>query len=317
MPPKTLSAAGLSTLSKEELKRALQGDFSLMGFLALQWHLDALVLKSEGKEADALSFEEIQKMQLLMRDSAEKGRSAYAFYPQTYLSAALLLTLAPSAEITALPEGFRREPLYPETFTCKVVHDASPVELESSLSLNKTVAFVAPYSNPSIKEALKNRGAILVESPYVNSLEKLEQVIVQMGAITGEDVRAEILALFVKAALLHFRNLTQPENSLYLNVCSTLSSPREETLVYQTLERFRLTIPKAACVEALGHPQEILLSAIDRKTAHAEISKNPGLRALLDEGTHFTYLDWREQETLSHFFLLGSFDIAAALQERR
>lgn len=320
LPKSKLETPHLSTLTRDELKRALEGDIDTMISLANSWNVDAAILEKMGKKAKNLSSDELLKMQLLRRVVSHEPNRDIAFFPQTFLSAALLLTIAPGVEITSLPDGFRRQrEIYSDSFTCSVPLDTDPGKNETFLSLKPTVAFLAPYSHPAVRSNLEERGVHLVEGKTVSSFDDLYDAIRITGSLTGEEERAEILSLFVKAALFHFQNrIPQSEKELlYLKASSTLAAPRRDTLLGNFLgdcNSFSLTTKTLEEV-ITKKPKKIFLSSSDHERALMELSSQSGFHALLKEGTTFCFVDWHTQETLSHFFLLACFDIVSLLTE--
>ncbi len=127
----------LSSLHREELIKALQGDFALMAKKIIEWDADAVLLEVAGaKNMRRLSSRQILKSHYLARkiEANINTGSQHKFLPQTYASATFLLTLLQPEAIAALPAGFRNDTrLFPRELTDRIPFNLDRFEMEKDI----------------------------------------------------------------------------------------------------------------------------------------------------------------------------------------
>jgi iron complex transport system substrate-binding protein len=265
----------LSPLTRDQLEKALGGQFPLMLQLISEWDVDAQILQKKGvlgigrlHETELLHAQMIGR--LLQRPYGElvsyektfcpewvaddEGHrfalhpSPKRFLPQTYFAASLLLALTNSDQIVALPRGMQDyfSLFSKELFTRK--EDACDRSRSETLFLLKPeMAFVANFSDPSLIEAFRNQGIPLFYLNAPESLPELLSALKRIGQVSGRSLEANLLSLFIKASFLAidnrvkaFENQNSPhmkERVLYLYAYDTLTLPNAKTFSTYLLQR--------------------------------------------------------------------------------
>lgn len=317
--------------------------------LMTTWHTEAqLIEEYEHTTAYSLSKKNYLKAQLLGRaieakqseDRALKvvddagnlheRREQRRFLPQCYASASFLLALVPTEQIVALPKGFRSSTLFPSPLLDEISFEYSPAQTELLCSLKPDIAFVSSYSQPT---AFLHRGIELFIVTKMGSLEEIEKMLVKVGSICGKADRAELLALFMRAAVCALNNrllLAQcsSEGVLYLNHFSKFSIPKKRTLTGDLLDRLGIN---QGIVEAgvncwltpITHekivqinPRAIIVSALQAQELRLFLLTHPTFQGVeaVRENRIYT-LDANTQGQSSQFSLLAYYDIVSTLLE--
>ncbi|WP_162180904.1 ABC transporter substrate-binding protein [Neochlamydia sp. TUME1] len=267
----------LSTLQRETLHQALNGDYSMMSKLITDWDHDAQIMEQYGyRTAKRLLRDDFLRCQLLARQINNSSKeeldllhdyyrlssiqddngnifdlstSYKRFLPQTFVAASFLLALSEPELIVALPTGMRKQTsIYPVQATHLIALDADRYNTEKLYNARPDIAFVADYSNPSTLEALNKQGIPLFTLKHVNSPEEVQNALLRIGHIINRPIEAELLNYFVEAAMLAidnrfnmisstFPSTQQPPKVLFLKHHLTFSTPSSHTLTGKLLNR--------------------------------------------------------------------------------
>lgn len=367
-PPSHLNVSEVSLIKREHLKEALAGDSDLMMTLIADWDIEAQMLQKLGTGNYArLSAEDFLRSQILGRHlrltknlssgslhepsdldrylrSTESHATDRKFLPQTVASASLLLALAETREIIALPEVLRNQSeLFPPSITNQIPLSIDRHNSEKLFLLSPTVAFVANYSQPTTIQALKNQGVILHTMGDLCSIVAISKEIVKIGAIINRPQKAELLTLFIEAAMCAIDNqvrlLTQRlEEShqeiprvLCLNHYQNFSVPSPSSLTGQLLERialFDITLPYASqkapgdnWVVPIGqeqivnlNPDCILIITENKQAIEEEIFTESSLKDVMAvKNKKIFFLDDAIQMSPSQYVVLAYQDLVEAL----
>lgn len=338
----------LAPIDRPVLHKALSGDIALMTQLIADWDIDAQLLEVTGhKNAKRLSSpsylrSQVIGRQLLQANASSSNSHRPKLLPQTYVSASFLLALTDHEQIVALPKGLREQVLLfaPEK-TNKIPLDVDRYNAETLYMAQPEIAFIAHYSHPALVQALKNQGTELVTLTAENTIANIHQSIQQIGAIANRPLEAELLSLFMEAAMQAIDNrLLLVENSLlkdplqrilFVNYHTQYSLPTSRTMTGQILKRMGIRnismdglfanqgdwlIPlnreQLACID----PQCLIIASPSPQTVKEHISNDPALSQLAAAKNHRIYfVDEAVQQFPSQYLVLAYFDIAQALLE--
>lgn len=268
----------LFRVDRNKLKEALSGDYSLMGSLILEWDVDAKLMQaneigpikslSEGEFLRAQSIS--RKLKNATSDNAQRAvnpantivddagnaiavhRPFRRVLPQTYAAASFLLALTSPSDIIALPRRLRDHvQLYPKNLTELIPLDIDRYNAEKLFDAKPEIAFVSHYSHPATIQTLANQGMQLYMMKNLNNLIDINDELLNIGNIIGRTLEAELLVIFMKAAMAALDNkLTfaakhfaeQHEDLpkiLFLYHHQNYSVPTLKTLTGHLLERMR------------------------------------------------------------------------------
>lgn len=262
-------------LQRETIQRALEGDFPLMVQLIAAWDLEKAVLSPEKRIllVDGL---------LAIQTKTKIKRATY--FPQTFLAAGLLLTLAHPSEIIALPKGFRRQgELYPPHLTELIKYDADVYHLET---IQRGIAFVSPYSHPITIESLEKRGLQLVHLQTVESLADLDLAINTVGDVIDAKEKAALLQTFIHSYLAATEQQLQShpieKKVLYLNYVTQFTYPPPHSLTGELLQRLGLKLGNDAPLEVEDlltlAPDYLIIATQEKESLQTLLNTNPGLK---------------------------------------
>jgi iron complex transport system substrate-binding protein len=268
----------LSTLQRSALQQALSGNAALMMDFITQWESDAKVLQKDFgiKGIQRLNQEDYLKAQLLthliltlpqdqLREINCKLRKPYIldatgrqiqsqdsfcrFLPQTYMTANILLAIAKTDEIIAIPKGLRQlNQLYTAQFLDQIPLDADRCHSEKLFLANPHMAFVSPYSHPASVQALSKQKIPLYHVQTVLMPADIQKVILEIGHICNHPVEAQLLSIFIEAGLLSIDNrlkalstlprpISKSKKLLYLCHYQQYYMPTKKCITGQLLER--------------------------------------------------------------------------------
>lgn len=267
----------LSSLQRDDLKRALGGHFPSMLKLIHQWDQDALLLTNRGvlgiQRLSTESYFQAHILSHLIQNSSSKalhqlnckmklrwmqddsGRLLHiedhfhSFLPQTYLAASFLLAIAPPNEIIALPKGLRQlKQLYPSHILDQIPLDLDHLQSEKLYLEKPDLAFVAPYSHPPALENLRNQNIELYSIKCVDKIEQIQEVLLKVGHASNHILEAQLLAIFMDACLfsidnrLHMLQMNShfskiPQHVLYLSYHQHYMLPTTKCLTGQLMAR--------------------------------------------------------------------------------
>jgi len=244
---------GITPLHRDTLRKALAGNFTLMAKLIADWDVDAQLLEKQTETVfKRLPNAAYVNSQLLVRQLSTQSlppKTIVRFLPQTYVAASFLLALTTPDQIVALPEGLRKQVhLFPKEQTNTILLDIDRYQGEKLFIAHPDIAFVSHYSHPATLEALRNQGIEIHSLPSISQLSDIYDTLKQIGVVSNRQAEAELLAIFIEAALLCIDNRLTTLNLndhlphiLFLNCHHRYSTPTEKTLTGQLLNRMGLT----------------------------------------------------------------------------
>jgi len=354
----------ISPLERVTLHQALAGDFSLMTKLISEWDVDAQILQSFGiASAKRISQENYLRVQLLNRllnhSSPEelhalcnlfRAESVYddnhlpfalqkpyaRVLPQTHSSASILLAIAQPEQITAIPGGMRKQThIFPLSITSKVSLDIESYSSERLYRSRPELAFVAQYSHPSTIEALKNQGIELFNINEIDTLDQINNALLRIGNIVNRPMEAELLTLFIDAAMQTIDNRFIASNFnafnqemapriLMLNYRSRYSTPTSKTLAGQLMQRAGISLYAKDCSAwSLPLDQEqivninpdcMIIAAANQELLKPHVEEDPAFQnitAIRNKQLHM--IDDDVQQFPSQYIVLAYFDLFNAL----
>lgn len=350
----TTSAIFLPHLvQRETLIQALQGDFSLMAELIRHWDAEARILAAQNIATKRLSNEQFIRSQLIDRQLTNPSVStiihdddnnsfmpqAYNhLLPQTYVAAEFLLTLVPAENLIALPAGFKEHSLHPKEKLMQIPLEINQYNSEQLFQKKPDIAFVGHYSHPATLLALQGQGIPLFTIKKINSPEEISNALLRIGAVVQQNEKAELLQIFMEAALLSFDNqlsayLKEQPNQrlLYLNHYLGFYSPSSKSLIGTLLSRLPFTVltpyqkedtktnnpwKTPITIEEIVNlqPDIILFATFQPEAAMAKLLHEPALAALpVVKNNRIHYIDEAMQENPSHFIALAYYDIVSSI----
>lgn len=334
----------LSSLNREELMLALQGDFALMARKIVEWDHDAVLLETSGGSAIQRLPSDTFKRSIYLSKKVEENQkvsSQNKYLPQTYASVVFLLTLLDQNSIAALPRGFfTYNRFIPRTKTENILLSLDRFELEKIYLAKPSLVFVsALYSDPPMVQALRNMGISIVYTPSISKINDLYASLRLIGDSVGKSEEAELLNLFMEACFCAIDNrwlgsLAEnkvpfiQQNTLYLNYNMTFQLPSSQTVLFDLLKR--LKISQVIKLQEEGkttftqerllqlNPEYLILSCRDRSQFEHLLVHYPALKSLNAIRHHnIFWVDDDLQQTPTHYVILAYFDIVQALMHMR
>lgn len=335
----------LSSLNRNLLITALQGNFPLMAKKILEWDVDASILEASGiKNIHRLSPHLILRSHYLLRiikTLPTLPLKPLKYLPQTYASAGFLLTLLHPESIAALPSGIRKNTqLYPLKLTSKIPFNLNRFETEKIYLMKPASAFVSAfYSDPVMIQSLQNQGISMVFTPAISTLTDIYDSLLLIGKNVGKSDEAELLSLFIESSLMAIENrllAAKPlkewnqikEMSFYLCYNTHLHTPSPLTVTVDLLNRLDLSMTKK-CEEYKGtsltqedllrlNPEFLLISANDPSQIERLLIDYPALKSLeAIRQNNIFWLDDTIQQSPTHHIILAYFDLVNALAHMR
>lgn len=224
----------LTPLNRDEIKKALAGDFSLMAKLIADWDIDAQLLEIKRyadikklPPGDYLRSQTLIRLingntpvpvppreritsAMLIDDSGSRIDLSHPyrrFIPQTYAAASFLLALVPPNQILALPPLLREQTqIYPKELTDKIPLDIDRRNSEKLFLANPDIAFVAHYSQPATIQTLANQGIVIYMMKDLLTLDAIGEELRNIGAVIQRPLQADLMKLFIEAAFLALDN---------------------------------------------------------------------------------------------------------------
>lgn len=359
-------------VQREDLKRALAGDFALMTKLIVDWDIDAQLLHAAGVSSiRRLAPTKFLESQMLSRvisngnsEEAERVRADYSikyavddigsrihikkhfkrFLPQTYAAASFLLALVPTENIIALPRRLREQvQLYSKRVTDNIPLDIDRYNGEKLFQAKPEVAFIAHYSHPTTIQALSNQSILLYVMKDFNTLNDIMDELLVVGSIINRPLEAQLLAIFMNAAMIAIDNkltiITQnyerirsrPAKVLFLNHHNAYTIPTPRTLTGRLLERmgdwdislkyvadsdqndvWAMPIDKERLLKL--DPDCLIIATENRKALESEIRDDPAMSQLSAVRNHNLYfVDEAVQQSPSQYIVLAYYDLIQTL----
>ena len=267
--------------------------------------------------------------------------------PQTYAAASFLLALAPANEIVALPGRLRgQEHLYPRALTDQIPLDIERYNAEKLFRAHPEIAFVAHFSHPATIETLANQGVILYTMKNPASLQDISHELMHIGNIISRPLEAELLSLFIDAAMLALDNRLQiltkefdaadikPPRLLFLNYHQNFSIPTKKTLTGQLLKRigaWDISLPYSEANEQSHEwmmmpidkerlinldPECLVIAAENPQAVEREIRQDIALKQLSAvRNNRLYFVDESIHHSPSQYIVLAYYDIIQALKQ--
>lgn len=335
--------ATLAPVDRKVLQKALQGNIPLMTRLIADWDIDAQLLQLAGHiDVRRLNPQEYLRSQVLGRQITYSFAShpTPRLLPQTYVSASYLLALAHPKQIVALPSGLRQHTsLFPSSLTDKIPDDIDQYNSETLYLAQPEIAFIAPYSHPCLINVLKKQGTKLVTLSGSNSIEDIQAEIREIGTAINQPFKAEMLSIFMEAAMHAIDNrlllvkkelLAHPSMQiLFVNYHSHYSLPTLKTLTGELLKRMgviscfankladndeKWMIPLNREQIAKINPGYLIIATNRPEMLKSEIIKDPALSELEAIKCNRVYfVDECIQQFPSQYLVLAYYDIANVL----
>lgn len=268
----------LSNLDEERkmIHQALEGNSELMAKLIAEWDIEAQLLHTNRVESKRLPTEKFLNSQRIGKKlkHAPSSKIKSSYLPQTYASASFLLALIEPEQIVALPKGFRdQNNLHASRLTDKIPLDIDNYHAEQLYQMHPEVAFVATYSHPATIETLRDQGIAICTLKDFETFADIQETIRDLGTITHQEMKAELLALFIEAAfysidnrLLALKTTLQTVNQriLYLNCTNSYSIPTNKTLMGKLLARLGMNDKIEESILQADHSQWSISISIEQ-----------------------------------------------------
>jgi ABC-type Fe3+-hydroxamate transport system substrate-binding protein len=306
-------------LSRKELIKALQGDFSLMGQMILRWDVEA-----QAQQTDRLPAEKVLRAHYLAQTiPLSPHANPLKILPQTYSTAGILLAITSPKELVALPRGLREQKeLYPIHLTAQIPLDVDNYTTEKLYLAHPDIALVSShYSHPSALQALANQGIPVKASPHCETIQDVMREIEMIGLLIGHTAEAELLKIFMDAAFLKLDQLPKNTSStLFLSYYDHFYIPKESTITGALIQRAGLVLPKVNPVELKEHllqndPETLIIAVPPNVDLIPLLQKDAGyanLRAVRSGRVRF--INDEIMQTPTHFSVLAYYDLVEALR---
>ncbi len=246
--------------------------------------------------------------------------------PQTYFSAGILLALAEPGQLCALPSGMRAQTqLYPQEITDTIPANLDSATREELMMMQPHIAIAAQhYSNPALLEALRQMKINLFLHRNISTLDDIYEATRAFGHLAGRPLKAELLVLFMKAALNAIDNRLHRHNPsvLVVGYHTRFSLPGKKMLCYQFQERLGI-LPASPLMEnsdwevpiseeqiLAAHPQKLIIIAPDIPHLKEQLLARPAIRQL----PLVYFLDEEVQKTPCQHHVLAYYDLVNALK---
>lgn len=362
----------LFPVERNRLQDALAGNTLLMDTLILEWDINSRLLQSRGitpihrlSEDDFLRAQTIsKKLKSSKRDenflpqddyrtdgivddaghTIVLSRPFHKFLPQTYSAASFLLALTTPSSIVALPKRLRdHEQLYPKSLTEQIPLDIDRYNAEKLFEARPELAFVSHYSHPATIQTLSSQGIELYMMKNLDSLSVIYEELVNIGRIIDRPLEAEMLAIFMKAAMasieneltLHARHLSNQNKALpkvlFLYHHQNYSVPTLKGLTGHLLERIRewdislkyisdserpdswaMPINKEQILNL--KPDCLIIAAQGGQPLEKDIREDPALGQLSAVcNNHIYFVDEAVQQSPSQYIVLAYYDLVNVL----
>lgn len=261
-------------LDRSEIKKALDGDISLMKQLICTWDIESEFLEQQGiKQIKRIPRKDFIKSQILAKilttsnpetldkfqedirkkliidflgNPLDLNNKTDKLLPQTYLSAGILMSIVDHKQIIALPKGMRNQKkIYSETIMNQIEMDLDHYQSEKIFKISPDLAIISPsYSHPSTIENLKNQEIPIFNMDSIRSIEDLKKAINDLGQISQQPLKSELLTIFIDAALNAIDNKRliknknfNSKNILIVNYHTHYSLPGKNTITYELIKR--------------------------------------------------------------------------------
>ncbi len=352
--PPPSSEYPLTPIARDVLHRALRGDVPLMAQLISAWELDAQILSHAGVEGvRQLSADERYRAALLSRlllsenvkSEEEKARLSFIvddsgtpidlslkgarILPHTFFAAGIFLALVDSDHIIALPKGIRQQTqLYSLEETALVEADVDGGTREEMVMMRPDIAVAAQhYSNPATIEAFRQMGIPLYLHRNISTIDDVHCTTEKCGHLVGRPLKAELMVLFMKAALNAIDNSfleysRPPSPPLIVSYHTRFSLPGKKMLTYEyqqrlgfcpiknSVENFDWEIPITEEEIIAARPEKLIIIAPNIPHLKEQLIARPAIQQLIhNHGCRLYFLDEEVQKTVSQYYVLAYYDL--------
>jgi iron complex transport system substrate-binding protein len=316
----------LSSMNRESIRLALNGDISLIGKLLAEWDLDADILQNHGfdsiKKLPRQCYIRAQMVSRLLKKN-NLADPAFTYIPQTYIAATHLISLVPPKNLLCLPKGLRDQTeLFPPSVTEKIPLDFDLALRETLFLKQPSLAFISSISHPATIWMLKNQKikSVLIECP--KTIEEIPENIKRLGNYTNTNLKAELINTFLAAAFIAIENRVsalgalQNQKVMLLNYYSQFSLPPKNSFTNQLLQRLKINTcdENTQSFYLLPTSQESIIKAKPDKLLIATDRKNKvPISREMQQMTKIFLIDEAIQHSPTQFIVLAYYDIAKAL----
>jgi iron complex transport system substrate-binding protein len=361
--------ARLSSFNRQELQKALSGDQKLMIEWIIHWNADADQLTKQGVVGiqklpietylkahvlagllQQLTSEQRFQLNCQLRNAMIEDDHHHSikvtnkfnrFLAQTHVSASFLLALADSKEIIAIPRGLRFSPqLYSPSILENIPENSEHYSGEKLFLSPPDLAFVAPYSHPSMIEMLRNQGmTTLCMLRNIQTVKDIQETLLKTGHLTNHILEANLLQIFMEACFISLDNrlralhqLIHPpggiKNFLFLYYHQYYRIPTTRCLSGQLLERILSLHPSLNCPISFNQqewripfdqekiiqskPDCLIICTPYEQAFKKRLATEPAF-ANLPTFPHVCYVDEVIQESPTQYIALAYFDLIHAL----
>lgn len=328
----------LTPISRDDLKDALNGNFTLMAQLISDWDLDATLLESEGfitvkrlSKNHFLKSQLIGRQLLIEQQQIRLIRHDYTqidepkFLPQTYLAASYLLTLAKPEQIVGLPKGFRNiKGIFQEEFTEKIPVDLDRFNAEKLYLSKPKIALIADYSHPAWKELLQQQEVETITLMSPRSVQEICQTVCLIGHAINQPAKAELLSIFIEAALLaidnhlsvlqkEWRQLKILPKIIFAHYHGQFAPSVHPTITEHLIQRMGILDEAANCEQILSYQPTCLILAT-HQSEQSKIFNEPFVEKLVENNhTKICFVEDEVQQFASQYIVLAYYDMYHAL----
>lgn len=327
----------LSAIHRDDLLKALQGDYELATQLINTWDVDARILQAYGTSVNRFTHSRFLISQILgrtIRNSLSGEERKLKFLPQTYVSASFLMALVPPEQIVAIPKGLRKLTSFNnEKLMAQIPLDIDRYQTENLHRAHPDIAFVARYSDPATVETLHNQGIELIYHKNISSVEDVQETLLMVGQIAQKRSEAELLNSFIDASLLNMDNrLTKLKDKnplpkvVYIDYFGSMSIPTEHTLKGHMLRRLGInafhdnisthwSIPYTY-EELITYNPDVLILSSGHAGFKQQLLNDPALKNIeaVKKGRVYS-VDPDIQDSPTQYLVLAYFDLYTILEK--
>lgn len=314
---------------RTKLRDALLGDTALMRDFLHQWQQEEIALSLSAP--NALTPTEWDCALGLCDTLKEVHTTGPNYFPQTFSSASYLLALVHPSQICSLPEGLRHHPdLYPEEKCCTISCESNRYRAEKLSLHNPKAAFVSSYSDPYTVAMLEQQGIEMITLESDNTLEAIEDGIAIVGGVIQQEDRAELLRLFVKAAMHALDNRAEwilsrrDGNAMVVYYHLGLQEPATKSLTGYLLQRMHFKVaynpvgwrlPLSEERLLAESPKSLIIISDEPESAHQDLMLSaPILQLDAVKQQRFCYIPNYIQQQSNQFIVLAYLDLVEALR---
>lgn len=326
-PSARISISNAALSDRNKLRDALLGDVEAMRYFLVQWdqenQLNDTTFLTEDEVDCALGL-----CEKLKNPAISQGDR---YFPQTFNSASFLLALVCKDQICSLPEGLRRYPdLYPDEVCCAIPSESNRYRAEKISLQNPQAAFVSSYSDPYTVEMLQQQGIDVVSLESANTLEAIQNGILSVGQTTKQQDKAQLLSLFIKAAMQTLdnraRSIMEQRSGTFALVYFQMGIqvPTTKSLTGYLLQRIGIDVihnpvtwrvPMSEEKLIAASPESLIVITDEPDSAHKQLLLSPAIRDLdaVKQG-RLCYISNHVQHQSNQFVVMAYLDLVEAMR---